>query len=295
MLALPSCSSGRRTRNPHKRRRSNLVWQGGRLRDVVASTHVVQQQIREQRNRLAGKQRMRVRRGLQDGDVARPTSDRVEHLLAVPRWLTDRASRRRRQELHERLEVVDRGQPRPDIGEVLGIGYGIAELHLRRGHPGCRLVREQFVGDAHLVPIRVSAEGAQCRVLRFPAKPADPHPAGADVDDARGAAADAVGVAIVGIFERQQRLIADGFHESSAEYGNRHPARDDVGFGRHHRLTGVRRRREQVEERVELRAIRSRQLVDSGRTHPGTPRALPTRGSFRQSPARCGRPRSSWR
>ena len=70
------------------------------------------------------------------------------------------------------------------------------------------------------------------------------------VDDRCGASADTVAVAIERILERQQRLVADGFDEASAEQRDRHPPREDIRFPRQLRLTAVRPRREHMDERV---------------------------------------------
>ena len=46
-----------------------------------------------------------------------------------------------------------------------------------------------------------------------------------------------IAVAVVGIFERQQRLVADRLDETGAEGRNGNPARDHVRFRRQDRLT----------------------------------------------------------
>ena len=69
-------------------------------------------------------------------------------------------------------------------------------------------------------------------MLRLPPKSADAPLTRGDVGDDRGTAAHAVAVSIDGIFERQQRLVGNGFDQPCAEERNRHATSDDRGVGR---------------------------------------------------------------
>ena len=143
-------------------------------------------------------------------------------------------------------------------GPIFGILHRIAQLHLGSRDPLRQLLREQFVRDAHLVAVRVTAEGSQRRVLRLPAESADTRLPGPDVRHDRGRAADAVAIAIVGIRERQDRVVGNRLDETGAERRNGNTPDDDVGFGRNARLAVVRRCREQLKQRVERRAVGQR-------------------------------------
>ena len=68
-------------------------------------------------------------------------------------------------------------------------------------------------------------------MLRLPAEAADAALARAAIGDDGGASADAVAVAIVGIGQREDRVVGDGLDEPGAEHRNRDPADDDVGVG----------------------------------------------------------------
>ena len=85
------------------------------------------------------------------------------------------------------------------------------------GHAEREFLREEIVGDPHLVAIGVAAEGEQRGLLRLPAEASDPALAGGDVDDDRGTSADAVAVAVERIFERQQRVVGNRLDQSGAE------------------------------------------------------------------------------
>ena len=129
-------------------------------------------------------------------------------------------------------------------------GIGSQTLHPRRVDADGELVAEQIVRDPHLVAIGVGAEGEQRGVLRLPAEAADAAIAGAALGDDGGASADAVAVAIVGIGQRQDRVVGDRLDQAGAEHRDRDPADDDVGVGRDHRLAAVAGQREQVDQRL---------------------------------------------
>src|SRR5262245_33574427 len=125
------------------------------------------------------------------------------------------------------------------IGPVLRVWRRIAEAELLGRDPGCELVGKELVGDAHFVAIRVATERSECGMLRLPAKAADASIPRRTVDHHRGATADAVAIAVVGIREGEQRLVRDRFDEPCAESGNRNASREDVRFDWHRWLTGV--------------------------------------------------------
>ena len=88
--------------------------------------------------------------------------------------------------------------------DVLGLRKRIADSHAIRRDADGELLREEIVGDPHLVAIGVGAEREERRVLRLPAEAADAPLAGRDVGHERRPAADAVAIAIEGILEREQ-------------------------------------------------------------------------------------------
>ena len=117
---------------------------------------------------------------------------------------------------------------RPVRGSRMSSGSGIgSQTRIRSAEtPYGELVREEVVGDAHLVAVGVGAEREQRRVLRLPSEAADAPLAGGDVDDDGRAAADAVAVAIDRILEREQRLVRNRLDEPGAEERDRHAARE---------------------------------------------------------------------
>ena len=163
-----------------QRRCANLLGRPRLLLNPVAGTDVVEQQIGEERHGHAIEERIRARAGRQRRCVAGRAADGAEDLLAVPRGLVDRAAGERREELHEAREVVDAASAGARIPDVLGIGNRIAHAHALRRDADRDLLREEIVGDAHLVAIGVGAERQQRRVLRFPAEAADAPFAGRD-------------------------------------------------------------------------------------------------------------------
>jgi len=125
----------------------------------------------------------------------------------------------------------------------------VAHTHSLVRDPNRHFMRKEIVGDAHLIPIGVSAEREQRRVLGFPTEAPNPPLAGRQVGHHGRAAADAVTVAIAGILEGQQRLVRDRFNEPGAEYRDRHASHDDGRVRGNDRLAGVARDREEMEER----------------------------------------------
>jgi hypothetical protein len=79
-----------------------------------------------------------------------------------------------------------------------------AEENAERG-----FLRKQVVGNTHLVAVGVGAERQQRRVLGLPSKSSHAALSRGDIDDDRGAAADAIAIAIDGILQRQQCLVWD--------------------------------------------------------------------------------------
>ena len=131
-------------------------------------------------------------------------ADCGEDLLAGPNLVVDVAPSGRGQEAHEAREVVDSAPASPWIAKVFGVREGIAQTHLLGRDAERAFLREQVVGDPHLVAIRVSAKRNQRGMLRLPPEPSDAAFAGFDVDDEPGAAADAVTVTILRILERHR-------------------------------------------------------------------------------------------
>ena len=156
--------------------------------------------------RLAIERRRGIGAGGERRHVTRRTTDLGEDQLAGPDLVGDGTAGRRRQELHERLEVVDRALASPRVDEVFRILEAIALAQALHGDAAARFVGEYIVGDTHLIRIGVAGKGQQGGDLRLPAEPADAPLAGGLVDDHRGTAADAVAIAIERILERQQRL-----------------------------------------------------------------------------------------
>src|SRR5262245_14193619 len=95
---------------PPARWRPDFIRQAGLLRNGVAGADVVQHEIGKERYDLPAEQRIRDRTGLERRDMAGGAADRGEELFARPRPRVLRSARRRREELHERFEIVDRCQ-----------------------------------------------------------------------------------------------------------------------------------------------------------------------------------------
>ena len=256
---------------PPERRGANLLRKGLALPDAVARADVVQQQVREQRNRPPVERRMGARARGQRRNVAGGTAYRGIYLLADTDGIVDSGSIHRRQEAHEGLEVVDAALAGGAIAQIFGIGHRIAPPHLGLRDAERRLVRKQIVGDPHFVAIGVSAKTDQRRVLRFPAEPPDALLTGFDVRDQGGPAADSVAVEILRILEIDQRLIRNRFDQPGSEEGNWHPPGKYVRVGRQNRLTAVTRNREHVEEGVA-------RLVERFELAVGVPASCPQLG-----------------
>src|SRR5687767_7623173 len=106
--------------------------------------------------------------------MAGAASDRVEDTLAIPRRLVDRPSGNRREELHEAGKIIDSAPAGARIADVLWLRMRVADSHTLVRDADRDLVREQVVGDAHLVAIGVGAEREQRGMLRLPAEASHP-------------------------------------------------------------------------------------------------------------------------
>ena len=199
----------------------------------------MKQQIGEERHGLAVEERVHAGTSGQRWHVAARAANAIEDSLPVTHDGIDGAARHGREKAHEALEVIDAAAAREWVAHVLGIRPRVAEAHLIRADPKSEFTRKQIVGDAHLVPVRVGAEGKQRGVLRLPSEAADTTVAGRHVGDDRRPAADPVAVAIERILERQERLVGDGFDEARAKERNRRAMRHDCDIGGHDRLAAV--------------------------------------------------------
>ena len=90
--------------------------------------------------------------------MAGRAADRSEDLFASGHLRGHRSARERRQELHERLEVVDATPTRPELRDVLRLRNRIADAQLHIGQVERELLRKEIVGDPHLVAIGIPAE-----------------------------------------------------------------------------------------------------------------------------------------
>jgi len=178
--------------------------------------------------------------------------------------------RRRRQQAHEVGRGVDVAAPGGGVGRVLEAGRRDEARQQRLVGVGCVLVREEAVGDAHLVAIRVAGEAKQAGVLRLPAEAADATLAADDVVDDRGAAADPVGL-------RPRRIeedlgIGDRFDQAGAEERRGQPLGDDIGLVRdpfqRRRVDGelLQQRAAQLGEGIESTLLAPAEPGDGGRT-----------------------------
>ncbi len=233
-----------------ERRRADLLGERGRLRDLVSSTDVVEKEVGEERYRLSIEGTLAARAGRQHRRMTRRTSDTAKQLLTERDLRAAVAARRWGQKLHERREVVDAAPARRAIDAILGIGHGIAALVLFRREPDAKLLAEQIVGDPHLVAISIGAEGEQRRVLRLPPESANSAIAGGDIANDGGTSADAVGVGVFRIRQRDQRLVGDRFHQPGAKQRNRNSTRDDHGRRRELDLAAMQGDREELKERL---------------------------------------------
>ena len=96
--------------------------------------------------------------------------------------------------------------------------------------PKRHFVGEEVVGDAHFISIGVAGEAEQSGLLRLPAEPADALASRGHIDDPGSAAADAVAVTVVRVFQGEDRLVGDRLDEPGAE------ERDGSAPGNHVRL-----------------------------------------------------------
>ena len=153
------------------------------------------------------------------------------------------------------LEVVDPAQAgrRSRTSSIPRLGlhsFNCSGLDSQR-----HFVREKVVRDAHFVPIGVAGEGEQRGLLRLPAEPPDALAPRGDVHDAGGAPADAVAVAVVRVFQREDRLVGDRLDQSRAEQRYRRAPRNHVGLRWNLHLAAVRRGREQVVQRPAVQCV----------------------------------------
>ena len=74
------------------------------------------------------------------------------------------------------------------------IGQRIAHSHAILRDADGQLLREEIVGDPHLVAIRIGAKDDECRMLCLPAEPANTLLSGREIDDKRRTTADTVAV-----------------------------------------------------------------------------------------------------
>ena len=106
-------------------------------------------------------------------------------------------------------------------------------------------------------------------MLSFPAEAADAHLAGLHIFDPSGAAADAVGVGVVGVFESDDCFVRDRLNQSGAKERDRDAPRDDVGLNGNHRLTFLIRTCKQVVERLAPQNVKLALLIDIARADLG--------------------------
>jgi hypothetical protein len=158
---------------PPERRRADLFLLGRTLHDAVAGAHVVQQQIGEERHRLAVEQRVAARARVQHRVMAGGAADGGKHLLAGRGELARAFARHRTEEAHEAGEVVDAAPPRDRVSDVFRVADPIAGAHPLGRHAEGDFGREDVVRDPHLVAVGVGAEREERRVLRLPAEAAD--------------------------------------------------------------------------------------------------------------------------
>ena len=140
--ALPSCISGRRSRSPHSA--------GVRISFCCAAScsmpSPVPTSCSSRSENSASVLRLSAADALapvvSDGHVTRRAAEGREDLLAGPDLVGDGASRQRRQELHERFEVVDRALAGARVDQVFGVLDQVAFAQPRLRDPAERLERE---------------------------------------------------------------------------------------------------------------------------------------------------------
>ena len=253
VAALPSCKQGTTEPQPPQRWRPNLPRPGARLPNAVTRADVVQQQIREQRDRPPVEQGIAAPTGHEAGHVAGRAADGVEHPAPGRHPRCDRPPGGWGEQPHERLEIVDAAPPGGRLDDVLRIGRRIAELELPLGQAKGQLLGKQVVGYPHLVAIGIGPEVEQRRALRLPAEATDPQLARHQVGNERSATADPVAVEILGIRQRFEPRVGNRLDQAGAEQGDRDTLDDDVGLRRDDGLAGVGRDREDLEQRAPAR------------------------------------------
>ena len=173
----------------------------------------------------------------------------------------------RRQELHEVLEIVDAAHPGSPVAHIFDPALRTAQLQAFGIDSQRYFVREQVVGDPHFIPIGVAGKRQQRSVLRLPAEPPDALAPRNDVDDASGPPAYAIAVAVVRVFQRENRLVGNRLHQSRAEERYRRAPRNHIRFRRNLHLAAVRRRREQVVQRAAVQCVELPILVAVSAAH----------------------------
>ncbi len=237
--ALPSCRNGRRCRSPHS---AGVLISFGR-RGAPAGCRL-RSRRRAAANPRRAELRFRLNTGFEFGPVvsagtwqaAQPIAEDAQSVLATTASI--RSASERREEPHERLEVVDAATTRDRIAHVFRIGPQVAAPDLFLAHAEREFLREEIVGDPHFIAVGVAGERQQRRLLRLPSEAADAAFAGRHVGDDRGASDDAVAVAIERVFECEQRFVRESPRSSrrqtagSARGARRHSRRPASPAGR---------------------------------------------------------------
>src|SRR5262249_59012857 len=110
---------------------------------------------------------VRTRPGREYGYVTGGAADRRIDAQSILRERVDGTARGRRQESHERLEVVDAATSRDRVAHVLRIGPQVAAPDLLVGHAEGEFFREEIVRDPHFIAVGVAGKRKQRRLLRF--------------------------------------------------------------------------------------------------------------------------------
>src|SRR5205814_6759117 len=195
-------------------RRSNLFRIRRRLRNPIAGTDVMQEQIGKQGHRLSIELRDGAWSGHQRGDVTGGASDRTEDALAVTDLLIDRSARDRRQQPQEGCRAAEKTQ-RDCAWNRIALHHLLVAVAERV------LLRKQRARDADLVAERIRRKGSQRRVLCLPSEATNPPFAGRQIDDDGCASADAIIIPVEGIFEPAQGLVRNVLDQSTTEERNR--------------------------------------------------------------------------
>ena len=231
-------------------RGANLLPLCRGLDDPITGPDVVQQQIGEEGHGPPIEQRVGGRAGRQCRHVTGGTTDCREEAFTVTCVLVRMAARDRREEPHERLEVIDAAPSRRALTHVLGLGQRIAAPHLILRDGEDRFAREHVVRDPHFIPIRIRAERQQRRVLRLPAEAPDPALTGGGIGDHGGTSADTIPIPILRILQGQNRIVRDRFNEPGSKQRNRRPPRNHRHIVWNLRLASMRRNRKQVNQSI---------------------------------------------